>query len=88
MFVIASHVIKESEKEKYQTKYEQLSLFSTPEEIDNYKKVSKEEELKAKELQKTILKIKSKYILCEILSNLLQFRMFKLIRYNRKRNHH
>ena len=61
MFVIASHVIKESEKEKYQTKYEQLSLFSTPEEIDNYKKVSKEEELKAKELQKTILKIKSKY---------------------------
>ena len=30
-----------------------------------------------------LLKIKSKYILCEILSNLLQIRLLKLIKYNK-----
>ena len=30
-----------------------------------------------------ILKIKSKYILCEILSNLLQIRLLNLIKYNK-----
>lgn len=38
-----------------------MSLFASPEEIDEYSKNIKETESEEKELQKTLLKIKNKY---------------------------
>ena len=58
---IGCPVIKESDIDKYTSKYQQMSLFATPEEIDEYSKNVKETENEEKELQKTILKIKNKY---------------------------
>ena len=58
---IGCPVIKESDIDKYTSKYQQMSLFASPEEIDEYSKNIKEIESEEKELQKTILKIKNKY---------------------------
>ena len=58
---IGCPVIKESDIDKYTSKYQQMSLFASPEEIDEYSKNIKELESEEKELQKTILKIKNKY---------------------------
>lgn len=55
---IGCPVIKESDIDKYAPKYEQLSLFYSPEETSSNVNV---EELEEKELQKTLIKIKKKY---------------------------
>lgn len=55
---IGCGVIEEKDIEKYAPKYEQLSLFYTPEETPAK---NAKEELEEKELQKTILNIKKKY---------------------------
>ncbi len=57
IFIVASHAIKESDLDKYAPKYEQLNLFSEPEE----RKDNKADRKKEKDLQKTILNIKTKY---------------------------
>ncbi len=58
---IGCPVIKEEDIGKYTSKYQQLSLFASPEEIEEYQKDIKANESEEKELQKTILKIKNKY---------------------------
>ena len=55
---IGCPVIKENDIDKYAPKYEQLSLFYSPEETSTNNSV---EELEEKELQKTLIKIKKKY---------------------------
>ena len=55
---IGCPVIKENDIDKYAPKYEQLSLFYSPEETSTNTSV---EELEEKELQKTLIKIKKKY---------------------------
>ena len=58
VFLVATRVIPEKEKDKYEVKYEQLNLFDTEavKEKENLEDLKKE-----KELQKTILNIKDKY---------------------------
>ncbi len=51
-------MIKENDIDKYAPKYEQLSLFYSPEETSSNNSL---EELEEKELQKTLIKIKKKY---------------------------
>ena len=58
---IGCPVINEEDIGKYTSKYEQLSLFMDPSEMENNKEENKLLEKKEKELQKTILKIKDKY---------------------------
>ena len=55
---IGCPVIKENDIDKYAPKYEQLSLFYSPEETSSNNSL---EELEEKELQKTLIKIKKKY---------------------------
>ena len=61
VFIVASHVIKEEDKEKYTSKYQQLSLFASEEELIDREKKYNENEKEEMELQKTILSIKEKY---------------------------
>ena len=58
---IGCPVIKEEDIAKYTSKHQQLSLFASPEQIDEYQRINAKEENEEKELQKTILKIKNKY---------------------------
>lgn len=61
VFIVASRVIKEEDKEKYTSKYQQLSLFASEEELIDREKKFNENEKEEMELQKTILSIKEKY---------------------------
>ena len=58
---IGCRVINSKDKDKYASKYEQLSLFMSTEQLDNINKINKNEENEEMELQKTLLNIKKKY---------------------------
>ena len=58
---VACPVIKEKDVQIYSNKYEQLSVFASPDELENNKKQKEQNREEDKNLQKTILNIKNKY---------------------------
>ena len=61
MYIVATRVIKIKEIKKYENEYEQLNLFVDYDELDKKKKERQAKLEEENRLQKTILKIKSKY---------------------------
>lgn len=61
LFVVATHVIKEEELIEQKETYEQLSLFTNYEEVEEKRKKHSKDKEEEKELAKTILDIQDKY---------------------------
>ena len=61
MYIVATRVIKIKEIKKYENEYEQLNLFVDYDELDKKREIRQAKLEEENRLQKTILKIKSKY---------------------------
>ena len=61
MYIVATRIIKIKEIKKYENEYEQLNLFVDYDELDKKREMRQAKLEEENRLQKTILKIKSKY---------------------------